>query len=102
MGKTVVFGQFEWDEDKSKENIRKHGISFEAAAAVFEDPYFVQLYDAAHSAEGEERIKGIGVMKGLLVVATIFTQRSRKRIISARQATKQETEYYYGQNFTGS
>lgn len=102
MGKTVVFGQFEWDEEKSKENIRKHGISFEAVTAVFEDPYFVQLYDAAHSAQGEERIKGIGVMKGLLVAATIFTQRSRKRIISARKADKKERRYYYEQNFTGS
>ena len=83
-------------------NIRKHGISFEEATFVFNDPHLVQLYDESHSSQYEERIKGIGIMKGLLVVATIFTERDRKRIISARQATKQETEYYYEQNFRGS
>ena len=102
MGRTVVFGRFEWDEQKAQANIRKHGISFEEATSVFNDPHLVQLYDEAHSSQDEERIKGIGIIKGLLVVATIFTERDRKRIISARQATKQETEYYYEQNFRDS
>ena len=101
IGNTVVFGQFEWDEEKSKANIKKHGISFEEATAAFEDPLFIQLYDAAHSSHGEERMKGIGVMKGLLVTATVFTERERKRIISARKADKKEEALYYERNYGG-
>jgi hypothetical protein len=35
MGATVVFGDFEWDEEKAVANLRKHGVSFEEASAVF-------------------------------------------------------------------
>ena len=45
---------FEWDPVKAKENLRKHGISFECAAELFLDPLAVSLFDQEHS-EAEER-----------------------------------------------
>jgi uncharacterized protein len=36
---TVGFGDFEWDEDKARSNLEKHGVSFEQASSVFLDPY---------------------------------------------------------------
>ena len=46
--------EFEWDEDKNSMNIKKHGIGFEEAIAVFLDPLAVELYDKGHS-DTEER-----------------------------------------------
>ena len=99
MGKTVVCGSFEWDEEKAKANVKKHGISFEEAIEVFDDPYFTESYDFDHSFQGEQRIKGIGAMRGLVIVATVFVERKRTRIISARRADKDEEESYYEYNF---
>ena len=36
--------QFEWDDNKNSENIRKHGFDFTDAWQVFENPLFVKLY----------------------------------------------------------
>ncbi len=41
--------RFEWDEEKNKGNIIKHGISLEAATAVFNDPQLYEWHDVAHS-----------------------------------------------------
>ena len=45
--------QFDWDENKSKTNLVKHGISFETAKLVFEDPYALSMQD--QHKDGEER-----------------------------------------------
>jgi hypothetical protein len=59
--------QFEWDEAKAAKNARKHGISFELASSVFQDPHLVTTADLAHS-EAEERWFSIGcAANGLLV-----------------------------------
>ena len=95
MGRTIVRGDFEWDKEKAKLNFKKHGISFEKAIAVFDAPYLVQFYDNVHSSADEERIKAVGVIRGFLVTATIYTERGlvgRKRIISARKADKKERD----------
>ena len=42
---------FEWDENKSKENLRKHVVSFEEAKTVFNDPSSITIYDPDHSKE---------------------------------------------------
>ena len=85
---------FEWDENKNRININKHGITFKTAAKVFEDENRIEDYDFAHSIF-EDRYKVIGKVKNILVV--IYTVRGQKtRIISARQAEGWEAAIYYG------
>ena len=85
----------EWDDDKAKKNIKKHKIYFEDAARVFLDKNRIDIFDELHS-DFEERWKVIG--KVLNVLAVIYTERGeRYRIISARYATTEEEEEYYGQ-----
>ena len=96
MGRTVCYGGFEWDEDKARENLKKHGVSFEDAARAFFDPHFFDVLDEEHSTANEQRYVGYGVVHDVLVVATVFTERERVRIISARRATKKERMGYYG------
>lgn len=85
---------FEWDERKNKENIRKHGIDFSDATEVFNHPMLVQL-DTRHD-YGEERWIGIGVIYGRVIVV-VFTDRNEGetiRIISIRKALKHERKRY--------
>lgn len=81
---------FEWDEEKNAINIKKHGIGFEEAAAVFFDPLVVEQFDSGHS-DGEERWRAYGFVRKLLAVS--YTRRNGvTRIISARKASKAEEE----------
>ena len=87
--------KFIWDEEKNKINKKKHGISFKVAARVFLDKNRIDDLDELHS-DFEERIRIIGRVEKILTV--IYTERGdRNRIISARQATKDEEEEYYEQ-----
>jgi uncharacterized DUF497 family protein len=86
--------QFEWDETKAANNIDRHGVSFQEAATVFDDPGFITFLDEEHST-AEERYITIGLSKsrGLLVVA--HTERGERiRMISARKATRKEEQFY--------
>ena len=98
-GMTVVFGTFEWDSNKARANIIKHGISFEEAIEVFRDPYFFEIPDAKHSTLDEARFLGYGMTRRCVVVTTVFVERKKVRIISARRATTQEEEDYYERRF---
>ncbi|MDR2144129.1 MAG: BrnT family toxin [Treponema sp.] len=96
MGKTTVSddGRFEWDEDKDRLNVMKHGFSFNEITEVFDDPAFFEGYDIEHSDE-ELRYYGIGCLNNILVVVVFYTERGeRTRIISARQAGADEKEAY--------
>ena len=87
--------QFEWDEEKEKINISKHGIDFETASHVFLDPNLLEYYDGIHSFAGEDRYITIGFVEDVLTV--VYTERVKAlRIISARIATKKERAVYYG------
>jgi len=44
---TVIEGDFEWDDEKSRSNLEKHGVSFAEAATVFADPAAVYLDDGS-------------------------------------------------------
>ena len=85
----------EWDVDKNRENLEKHGISFEDAAdLLLGTADSLEVFDAAHS-EKEDRYIAIGpIARGVIVV--IFTERDEEtvRIISAREATKRERRRY--------
>ncbi|MHB8302050.1 MAG: BrnT family toxin [Acidobacteriaceae bacterium] len=89
--------QFEWDETKAESNRRKHGIGFELASEVFDDPYAVAEQDRIEG--DEERWQTIGSVEGLIVVFVGHTIREQGqdeiiRIITARKATRKEREYY--------
>ncbi|MCB9024763.1 MAG: BrnT family toxin [Bdellovibrionaceae bacterium] len=86
-----------WDPIKATINIKKHGISFEVAATVFNDPHQLSLLDS--KGHGEERWVTIGLAadkKTIVVVHTYMDSESGEfiRIISARKATKKERQNY--------
>ena len=88
--------EFEWDENKNRINIEKHGIAFEEAATVFYDDYAILFDDPDHSAE-EERflILGITRRENLCIVSHCYRGKDEIiRIISARKATKHEMKTY--------
>lgn len=86
---------FEWDTRKNEINKRKHKISFETAIYVFTDPTRIEIYDEIHSFTDEERVTVLGKVHEVLFV--VYTMRKENiRIISARLATKEEKEAYYG------
>ncbi|MCA9444567.1 MAG: BrnT family toxin [Candidatus Omnitrophica bacterium] len=86
--------EFEWDETKEKENLRKHGIDFISAATVFDGPMLTRV--DTREDYGEVRWIGIGTVEGRVVVVC-FTERGKGnkiRIISARKALSHERERY--------
>jgi uncharacterized DUF497 family protein len=87
---------FEWDAEKARKNLEKHGVRFEIAEAVFLDPNHITVIDDRFD-YGEERLVTVGqTYDGVLVVVT--TERDEgliARIISARKATKQERKSYH-------
>lgn len=85
---------FEWDSEKAKRNKIKHGIGFKLASRVFEDEDRIERRDDEHS-QDEERWRVIGKVENVLFV--VYTERGEKiRLISAREATEAEKEWYYG------
>ena len=90
--------EFEWDEEKAKKNLKKHGVSFEEAATVFGDPLSLTIPDPAHS-QMEDRwiVLGHSHQRKLLVV--VHTERGDNiRIISARRASRRERKSYEESN----
>ena len=86
---------FEWDEVKNQANMKKHHISFETAAKVFQDENRIEYYDEAHS-DYEDRYITIGQANNYIIVMVVYTDRDNvTRLISARLATNQEKEEYY-------
>jgi len=85
---------FEWDEKKANENLEKHGVSFDEAKTVFNDPFSVTIYDPDHSID-EHRYIDIGLSsKGRLIVVSYIERGEKIRIISSRKATKKEQKDY--------
>ena len=86
--------EFEWDDEKAKSNLKKHGVGFEEASTIFNDPKIATISDPDHS-EDEERFISIGksVIKKLLAVIHTY-RKERIRLISARKATKAEKKNY--------
>ncbi len=89
--------RFEWSKEKSRINLRKHGISFATATRVFDDPNYVTVQD--REVDGEERwqtIGRVGDFTVLLVAHTVVDDEGDVvfRIISARRATARERRRY--------
>ncbi len=88
---------FQWDDVKSRENKRKHKVSFEEAQTVFLDENAMRFFDPDHS-EDEDRFLMLGLSFTLrvLVVCHCFREdESVIRIISARKADKREQANYW-------
>jgi uncharacterized DUF497 family protein len=86
--------EFEWNPDKAALNLEKHGVSFQEAATVFNDPLSMTFPDPDHSI-GESRYVIIGLSRfGQLLVVAHTDRETKVRIISARKATRQERRFY--------
>ncbi len=92
---TIARVQYEWDNGKAAENLRKHGVDFADAIAALEDPNRLEETDTRFE-YSEERIQVIGMVRGdvLFVIVTLRGEDSC-RIISARKATRHEQDRYY-------
>ncbi len=85
---------FEWDPQKAEANFKKHGILFEEAKTVFDDPFYLDFYDPDHSDE-EHRYIIIGRSQTDQVLFVSYTERGDTlRLISARKATRPERNSY--------
>ena len=89
---------FEWDQNKEAVNRKKHGVSFQEAQSVFYDDFAVQFFDEEHSTQ-EQRFLMLGMSTGARLLLVCHCERAGGniiRIISARKATKKESEFYKG------
>ena len=93
--------RIEWDPAKSESNKTKHGLAFERAQLVFDDPSCVTFPERV--VDGEERWHAIGLIAGIVIIVVVHTHRVEEfegkseevvRIISARRATRREREIY--------
>ena len=88
--------QFEWDPKKAKQNLTKHGVSFDEAVTAFYDPLSATFDDPDHS-ENEQRYITIGFSsQGRLLVVAYSERGGNIRIISARRATAHERKKHEG------
>lgn len=89
--------RLDWDPVKDRINQASHGVSFEVASHVFEDPYQLAVQDRHEN--GEERWQTLGAVAGLIILLVAHTIREDDgveviRIISARRANLHERRRY--------
>ena len=90
---------FEWDSSKARQNLRKHGLTFERAASIFQDPDALSEFDEYHSEQEERWITmGVDSIGTVLIACHTFHESDDSnatiRLISARKATKNEVKQY--------
>lgn len=86
--------EFEWDEAKAEENVKKHGVSFDEAKTVFNDRFAMTISDPDHSVD-EYRFVDIGLStSGRMLVVWYTEHKEVIRIIGAREATRFERRTY--------
>ena len=84
----------EWDDEKASANKRKHGVTFEQAVAVLEDPLSVTFHDPDHSLD-EARFLTFGHDSAGRILMVAHTDRGDAvRLITARRATRTERKVY--------
>lgn len=88
---------FEYDPVKSDANKAKHGIDFEAAKALWDDPYLIEI--PSRVSGPEPRRLAIGNLAGQCWAAVITDRGQAVRIISVRRARKEEVALYVQANF---
>lgn len=86
--------EFTWDNTKAASNLRKRGVSFLEAGTVFDDPFAITYDDPDHSDE-EDRFITLGFSKqNRLLIVSHTAHAGLTRLISARQAVRQEKSLY--------
>jgi uncharacterized DUF497 family protein len=83
--------KFEYDPDKSAANRAKHGIDFDEAQSLWDNPY---LIEAPANVMDEPRVLAVGMIGGRHWAAVYTYRNDRLRIISVRRARKQEIDHY--------
>ena len=85
--------KFTWHESKRLTNLKKHGLDFTDACRLFSGPMLV--FEDARENYGEQRMIGVGLLDSRVVLAVHIETDDEIRIISMREATKDETDNYY-------
>ena len=88
---------FEWDDAKAAQNYNDHGVTFEAAKAVFEDPFAIERFDDRED-YGEDRYVLLGMVDGRVLCVVYTLRNGTIRIISARGAEPHERRRYHEDN----
>ena len=88
---------FEWNKSKANDNFAKHGVSFELAKRVFDDPFAVEFRDDREDYD-EERFVIMGMVDRQILFVAYVERKDAIRIISARRATTHEQEIYGEEN----
>jgi uncharacterized DUF497 family protein len=88
---------FEWNKSKAKDNFAKHGVSFELAKRVFDDPFALEFLDDREDYD-EERFVITGMVDRQILFVAYVERKDAIRIISARRATTHEQEIYFHEN----
>lgn len=83
---------FEWDEQKRRANLAKHGVDFADAARIF-DGATIEAPDP--SSDDEERVRALGQVDGIVLLVVYAWRGNRRRLIHARKAGKHDQEAYY-------
>ena len=90
----AVKRNFEWDEEKAHDNLKKHRVGFDEAVSVFCDPFSITIQDPYHSID-EQRYIDIGRSDKGNVLVVVYTERGLNiRIISCRKANPSERRRY--------
>lgn len=90
---------FVWNEKKNQINLQKHGVNFEVAKLIFDDPHLISVLDERFKYR-EERWHSIGSAAGIVLIFVAHTLEENEngeeiiRIISARKANKSERQRY--------
>lgn len=86
--------EIEYDPQKAKSNLIKHGVSFEEAATALYDPMALVLEDTDSTGENRWVFIGLSSQTNLLTIVYTVRYEDTIRIISARKATRKEAKYY--------
>ena len=86
--------EFEWDERKAAADLSRHGVSFDEAKAVFDDPLYVDFYDPDHSDDEHRYIIMGQSQRGRLLIVSYTERENVVRLISAGEVTRGEREAY--------
>lgn len=89
--------RFSWHDRKAATNARDHGVTFEAACDVFNDPFAVEWADEREQ-YNEDRYIILGMVENRLLYVAYTMRRDKIRIISARKAEPHERRLYHEEN----
>jgi uncharacterized DUF497 family protein len=89
--------RFEWDEEKRRSNIRKHGIDFAVAVEIFGND--TREWPDTRASHGEDRWRALGWMDGTLILVVYVERGDVLRIISARKVDKHEADEYFRNSY---